>query len=76
MRFREQVTETAGFYNTVGFNDDTRAFLSIPARHDVARRMDCSFLARLVAEHRMDEDEAFDVAHALAYGLVKAAYKL
>lgn len=49
-RFREQVTETAGFYNTVGFNDDTRAFLSIPARHDVARRIDCGFLARLVAE--------------------------
>ncbi|HJP58566.1 MAG TPA: glucuronate isomerase, partial [Gemmatimonadaceae bacterium] len=51
-RFREMTTETAGFYNTVGFNDDTRAFLSIPARHDVARRVDCSFLARLVAEHR------------------------
>ena len=61
-RFREQVTETAGFYNTVGFNDDTRAFLSIPARHDVARRMDCGFLARLVAEHRLDEDEAHEVA--------------
>ena len=45
-RFREQTTETAGFYNTVGFNDDTRAFLSIPARHDVARRIDCGFLAR------------------------------
>ena len=51
-RFREYTTETAGFYNTVGFNDDTRAFLSIPARHDVARRIDCAFLARLVAEHR------------------------
>jgi glucuronate isomerase len=76
MRFREQVTETAGFYNTVGFNDDTRAFLSIPARHDVARRIDCAFLARLVAEHRLDEDEAFEVAHELAYGLVKKAYKL
>jgi len=76
MRFREQVTETAGFYNTVGFNDDTRAFLSIPARHDVARRIDCAFLARLVAEHRLDEDEAFDVAHELTYGLVKKAYKL
>jgi len=61
-RFREQTTETAGFYNTVGFNDDTRAFLSIPARHDVARRMDCAFLARLVAEHRLEEDEAFEVA--------------
>ncbi|MGA2220119.1 MAG: glucuronate isomerase [Terracidiphilus sp.] len=76
MRFREQATETAGFYNTVGFNDDTRAFLSIPARHDVARRIDCAFLARLVAEHRLGEDEAFDVAHDLTYGLVKKAYRL
>ena len=50
-RFRETRTEAAGFYNTVGFNDDTRAFLSIPARHDVARRIDCGFLARLVAEY-------------------------
>jgi glucuronate isomerase len=76
MRFREQATETAGFYNTVGFNDDTRAFLSIPARHDVARRVDCAFLGRLVAEHRLDEDEAQEVAHELAYGLVKKAYRL
>jgi glucuronate isomerase len=76
MRFRELATETAGFYNTVGFNDDTRAFLSIPARHDVARRIDCAFLARLVAEHRLGEDEAFEVAHELAYGLVKKAYRL
>jgi len=76
MRFREQVTETAGFYNTVGFNDDTRAFLSIPARHDVARRIDCAFLARLVAEHRLSEEEAAEVAHDLAYKLVKAAYRL
>jgi glucuronate isomerase len=76
MRFREQATETAGFYNTVGFNDDTRAFLSIPARHDVARRVDCAFLSRLVAEHRLDEDEAFELAHELAYGLVKRAYRL
>jgi glucuronate isomerase len=75
-RFREQTTETAGFYNTVGFNDDTRAFLSIPARHDVARRMDCGFLARLVAEHRLEEDEAHDLAHALAYDLPKRAYRL
>ena len=75
-RFREQTTETAGFYNTVGFNDDTRAFLSIPARHDVARRVDCGFLARLVAEHRMGEDEAAEVAVDLAYNLVKRAYKL
>ncbi|HEX4278718.1 MAG TPA: glucuronate isomerase, partial [Bryobacteraceae bacterium] len=76
MRFRELTTETAGFYNTVGFNDDTRAFLSIPARHDVARRVDCSFLARLVAEHRLDEDEAHQVAADLAYGLARRAYKL
>jgi glucuronate isomerase len=76
MRFREQATETAGFYNTVGFNDDTRAFLSIPARHDVARRIDCAFLARLVTEHRMDEDEAFEVAYDLTYTLVKKAYRL
>jgi len=76
MRFRELATETAGFYNTVGFNDDTRAFLSIPARHDVARRIDCAFLARLVAEHRLEEDEAHEVAHDLTYGLVKKAYKL
>jgi glucuronate isomerase len=75
-RFREQATETAGFYNTVGFNDDTRAFLSIPARHDVARRMDCAFLARLVAQHRLAEDEALEVAHTLTYGLVKKAYRL
>ncbi len=75
-RFREQITETAGFYNTVGFNDDTRAFLSIPARHDVARRMDCTWLAQLVAEHRLQEDEAVDVARDLAYNLVKKAYKL
>jgi len=75
-RFREMTTETAGFYNTVGFNDDTRAFLSIPARHDVARRVDCSFLARLVAEHRLEEDEAVELAHALTGGLVRAAYRL
>ncbi|MGH8288841.1 MAG: glucuronate isomerase [Steroidobacteraceae bacterium] len=76
MRFREQTTETAGFYNTVGFNDDTRAFLSIPARHEVARRIDCAFLARLVAQHRLAEDEAAEVARDLAYNLPKRAYKL
>ncbi len=75
-RFRQQITETAGFYNTVGFNDDTRAFLSIPARHDVARRMDCSFLAELVADHRLDEEEALQIAKDLTYNLAKAAYKL
>ena len=76
MRFRECATETAGFYNTVGFNDDTRAFLSIPARHDVARRVDCAFLARLVAEHRLDEAEAFEVVKDLTVNLVRKAYKL
>ncbi len=77
MRFyRERITETAGFYNTVGFNDDTRAFLSIPARHDVARRMDCGFLAQLVSDHRLEEDEAREVAVDLAYKLAKQAYKL
>ena len=76
MRFRRFTTETAGFYNTVGFNDDTRAFLSIPARHDVARRVDCAYLAGLVADHRLEEDEAREVAMDIAYNLVKKAYKL
>jgi len=76
MRFREQATESAGFYNTVGFNDDTRAFLSIPARHDVARRIDSAFLARLVSQHRLEEEEAYDVLHDLTVGLVKKAYRL
>lgn len=75
-RYREMVTETAGFYNTVGFNDDTRAFTSIPARHDVSRRVDCGYLAGLVASHRLDEDEAFVVARDLAYDLARKAYKL
>lgn len=75
-RFRELTTETAGFYNTVGFNDDTRAYLSIPARHDMARRCDCAYLARLVVEHRLEEDEAHEVAHDLAYRLAKQAYRL
>ncbi len=75
-RFRELTTETAGFYNTVGFNDDTRAFCSIPARHDVARRVDCAYLAELVAGRRLDEDEAAEVAVDLAYNLAKTAYRL
>jgi glucuronate isomerase len=74
-RFRELTTETAGFANTVGFNDDTRAFPSIPGRHDVARRVDCAFLAELVATHQIEEDEARDLAHALAYDLAKSAYR-
>ncbi|MGW8203760.1 glucuronate isomerase [Sphingomonas bisphenolicum] len=75
-RFRHMTTETAGFYNTVGFNDDTRALLSIPARHDVARRIDCGFLAQLVVEHRIAEWEAAELAQDLTYNLVKKAYKL
>jgi glucuronate isomerase len=75
-RFRMQTTETAGFYNTVGFNDDTRAFLSIPARHDVARRIDCGFLAQLVAEHRLEDWEAAELAVDLAYNLARRAYRL
>ncbi len=75
-RFRESTTETAGFANTVGFNDDTRAFCSIPSRHDVARRADCAYLARLVTEHTLDEDEAREVAIDLAYRLAKRAYRL
>ena len=75
-RFRETTTETAGFYNTVGFNDDTRAFLSIPARHDMSRRVDCSYLSRLVADHRLDLEEAHAVAQDLAYNLAKRAYRL
>jgi glucuronate isomerase len=76
LRFRQHVTETAGFYNTAGFNDDTRAFLSIPGRHDVARRTDAAYLATLVADHRLDEDEAMDVARDLTGPLVRRAYKL
>jgi len=76
LRFRQQTTETAGFYNTVGFNDDTRAFLSIPARHDVARRMDCRFLATLVSEGRLRLSEAEDLSRDLTYNLVKQGYNL
>ena len=75
-RYRSMVMETAGLYNTAGFNDDTRAFLSIPARHDLARRMDAEYLAGLVARHMVGMDEAMDMAYELANGLVKRAYKL
>lgn len=75
-RYRSQVIETAGFYNTAGFVDDTRAFLSIPARHDVARRMDAGFLAGLVAEHQIEIEEAEVLMDELATGLARRAYKL
>lgn len=76
IRFRERVTETAGFYNTAGFNDDTRAFLSIPARHDVARRMDCRFLSSMIMEGRLSEADGFDLIHDLTYRLAKESYNL
>lgn len=75
-RFRQMTTETAGFANTVGFNDDARSLLTISARHDVSRRMDASFLAQLVAEHRLDLDEALEVAGELAYGLAARAFRV
>ena len=73
-RFRERVTETAGIYNTAGFNDDTRAFCSIPARHDLSRRVDANWLARLVARHIVDMSEAREMARALAYDLARETY--
>jgi glucuronate isomerase len=76
IRYRQMVTETAGFYNTVGFNDDTRAFLSIPARHDLSRRVDSNFLAGLVAKHIIDIEEARQLAYEMTNGLVKKGYGL
>jgi glucuronate isomerase len=75
-RFREAVTETAGFYNTVGFNDDTRAFPSLPARHDMARRLDAAFLAERVTDHRMSETEAHQIAYDLTVTLPRQTYRL
>lgn len=75
-RFREQTLETAGFYNQVGFIDDTRAFFSIPARHDVARRMDCNILSRWVSEHRITFDEAVDTLKEITYSLPKRSFHL
>jgi glucuronate isomerase len=74
-RFRQQVTETAGIHNTAGFNDDTRAFCSIPARHDLARRVDANWLGGLVARHVIDLDDARSMARALAYELARDTYR-
>jgi glucuronate isomerase len=74
-RFRESATETAGFYNTSGFVDDTRAYASIPARHDLFRRVDAGYLARLVLEHRLSLAEAIETAIDLAYNLPKESYQ-
>jgi glucuronate isomerase len=76
MRYRRLTTESAGFYNTAGFNDDTRAFLSIPARHDLARRIDCAYLSELVIQGRLPMEEASQVATDLTYKLPKKVYKL
>lgn len=76
MRFRRQTTETAGIENLAGFTDDTRAFCSIPARHDLARRIDTNYLGGLVARHVIDIGEARKMARALAYDLAKRAYRL
>jgi len=75
-RWRESVTETAGYYNTVGFIDDTRAFASIPVRHDVARRFDASYLAREVARYRISKSDAFELAADIAYNLSKDFFRL
>jgi glucuronate isomerase len=75
-RYRQRTTETAGIYNTAGFNDDTRAFCSIPARHDLSRRVDANFLAGLVARHIIDMSDARAMARALAYDLAKETYRL
>jgi glucuronate isomerase len=76
MRFRQQTTETAGIENTAGFTDDTRAFCSIPARHDLARRVDANYLAGLVAGHVIDISEAREMARMMAYELPRRAYRL
>ncbi|HEX7088193.1 MAG TPA: glucuronate isomerase [Vicinamibacterales bacterium] len=76
LRFRYSVTETAGIYNTAGFNDDTRAFPSIPARHDLARRIDATFLADLVSRHIVTQDAAHEMMRALSYELAKRTYRL
>ena len=75
-RYLDQVVETAGFYNLAGFNDDTRALLSIPARHDVWRREVCGFLGRWVGENRITKSTARDIARLLSYQGAKDAYKI
>lgn len=75
-RYRQRTTETAGIYNTAGFNDDARSFCSIPARHDLSRRVDANWLAGLVARHVIDMSDARSMARALAHDLAKDAYRL
>jgi len=75
-RFRQLTTETAGFANTVGFNDDARSLLTIPARHDLVRRIDAGFLAGLVIDGRLSENDAFELAEDLAHRLAREAFKV
>jgi glucuronate isomerase len=75
-RYLDRVVETAGIYNTAGFNDDTRAFASIPARHDVWRRVSCDWLAGMVVTGVVDEEDASEMAYEFAYGLARRAYRL
>lgn len=73
-RYLDVVMETAGHYNTAGFNDDTRAFASIPSRHNVWRRVTCDWLAGMVVTGVVDEEDAGDMAHEFAHGLARKAY--
>ncbi len=75
-RYFDQVMETAGLYNTAGFNDDTRSFPSIPARHDLWRRASANWVAGLVVRHLIDLDDAEAMIEDLAVGLAKKAYRL
>ena len=75
-RFRKWVSETAGIYNTAGFNDDTRAYPSIPIRHDFSRRVDANWIAELVVRNIVDMDDASEMIRDTAYRLAKRAYKI
>jgi glucuronate isomerase len=75
-RYFDQVMETTGIYNTAGFNDDTRAFASIPSRHDLWRRVSCNWLSGLVVQGLLGEDEAIEMAYECAYGLAQRAYRV
>jgi glucuronate isomerase len=75
-RYFDEVMETAGLYNTAGFNDDTRAYPSIPARHDLWRRASADWLAGLVVRGIVDEEDAAEMASDMAYGLAKSSYRL
>jgi glucuronate isomerase len=76
MRFRDAITDTIGFYRGAGFIDDTRAFLSIPARHDMARRVDSAYLAKLVVQQRLTLEQALQIAYDLVVTIPKRAFKL